>query len=56
LQRSGGNAYVTGDTDSYNFPVTTGPDLTHNGGEDDAFVAKISAPTVYLYLPLVMKN
>jgi hypothetical protein len=40
---SAGNAYVTGDTDSdqTSFPVTSGPDLTFNGGTD-AFVAKIS--------------
>ncbi len=39
-----GNAYVTGDTDSTqtSFPVTVGPDLTHNDG-DDVFVAKVKA-------------
>jgi hypothetical protein len=38
-----GNAYVTGDTNSLSrFPVTIGPDLVHNGGED-AFVAKVAA-------------
>ncbi len=39
-----GNAYVTGDTHSRetSFPVTVGPDLTFNG-DDDAFVAKVSA-------------
>ena len=39
---SGGNAYVTGETssDETTFPVTGGPDLTHNGG-NDAFVAKV---------------
>jgi hypothetical protein len=39
-----GNAYVTGDTSSTEatFPVIGGPDLTHNGGTYDAFVAKIS--------------
>src|SRR5205085_1141104 len=38
----GGNAYVTGTTDSTEatFPVAGGPDLTHNGGTD-AFVAKV---------------
>jgi len=39
-----GNAYVTGRA-SYSsapgFPVTGGPDLTFNGGPDDAFVAKV---------------
>ena len=45
---SGGNAYVTGVTQStesdalYPFPVTVGPDLTHNGYYD-AFVAKVKA-------------
>ena len=40
-----GNAYVTGGTDSTEdtFPLTVGPDLTFNGGEDDAFVAKVNA-------------
>jgi hypothetical protein len=47
-----GNAYVTGRTSSTeaSFPVTVGPDLTSNGG-DDAFVAKVSVsgavPLVY---------
>ncbi|MBI3358542.1 MAG: hypothetical protein HY037_02990, partial [Nitrospirae bacterium] len=38
-----GNAYVTGYTSSTDgtFPVTAGPDITHNGNSD-AFVAKIS--------------
>ncbi|MDS4032118.1 MAG: IPTL-CTERM sorting domain-containing protein [Candidatus Contendobacter sp.] len=38
------NAYLTGYTNSTqtSFPVTVGPDLTHNGGFD-AFVAKVSA-------------
>ena len=40
----GGKAYVTGYTQSTetSFPVVGGPDLTHNGGGHDAFVAKIS--------------
>jgi uncharacterized repeat protein (TIGR01451 family) len=39
-----GNAYVTGVTSSSQatFPVTVGPDLTYNEGED-AFVAKVNA-------------
>ncbi|MDQ1352702.1 MAG: hypothetical protein QG657_3008, partial [Acidobacteriota bacterium] len=38
-----GFAYVTGYTGSAQttFPVTVGPDLTYNGGDIDAFVAKI---------------
>ena len=40
-----GNAYVTGSTSSTEatFPVKVGPDLTHNGGDNDAFVAKVKA-------------
>jgi len=40
---SGGSAYVTGFTTSANgsFPVIGGPDLSHNGGEYDAFVTKV---------------
>ena len=40
-----GNAYVAGETYSaeQTFPVTVGPDLTHNGGLSDAFVAKLAA-------------
>jgi hypothetical protein len=41
-----GNAYVVGRTDSSEaeeFPVTVGPDLTHNGGDSDAFVAEVNA-------------
>ncbi|MBN2489706.1 MAG: SBBP repeat-containing protein [Planctomycetes bacterium] len=39
-----GDAYVVGRTYSTeaSFPVTLGPDLTYNGGEGDAFVAKVS--------------
>ena len=39
-----GNAYVSGSTESTEatFPVTIGPDLTHNGGSD-AFVAKVNS-------------
>jgi uncharacterized repeat protein (TIGR01451 family) len=41
---SAGNAYVAGGTTSteISFPVTAGPDLTHNGATD-AFVAKVNA-------------
>jgi len=40
-----GNAYVTGETQSTQamFPETVGPDLTHNGGTYDAFVAKVNS-------------
>jgi hypothetical protein len=39
-----GNAYVAGYTYSTEdfFPVLNGPDLTHNGGYRDAFVAKVN--------------
>jgi hypothetical protein len=37
-----GNAYVTGETNSSDFPVKVGPDLTYNGWPD-AFVAKVNA-------------
>jgi hypothetical protein len=42
---TGGNAYVTGDTESSHetFPVTVGPVLTFSGGNSDAFVARINA-------------
>jgi hypothetical protein len=49
---SSGNAYVIGNTKSTQatFPVTVGPDLTYNGGEFDAFVAKVnSVGTALLY-------
>jgi hypothetical protein len=38
-----GNVYVTGYTASAqaSFPVTAGPDFTYNGGQYDAFVAKV---------------
>lgn len=54
-----GAAYVTGYTDAraVTFPVTAGPDLSYNGGIDDAFVTKVvnSGPTDCLYLPLVVR-
>jgi hypothetical protein len=37
-----GNAYVTGDTESTNFPTTPGAFQTANGGLSDAFAAKIT--------------
>ena len=40
-----GNAYVTGDTNSTDFPAASGPgyDTTFNGGYLDAFVVKLNA-------------
>ena len=48
---SNGSAYVTGETSSpqASFPETVGPDLTYNGGEDDAFVAKLRADGTGLF-------
>jgi hypothetical protein len=42
---SAGHTYITGVTNSTeaSFPVTVGPDLTYNGGFEDAFVAKVNA-------------
>ena len=47
-----GNIYVAGFTDSTeaDFPVTAGPDLTYNGANFDAFVAKLKGDgTALLY-------
>lgn len=40
-----GCAYVTGEvySDEQSFPIVKGPDLTFNGAESDAFVAKVGA-------------
>jgi hypothetical protein len=43
---STGQAFVTGytySTETQGFPVAVGPDLTHNGGSADAYVAKVRA-------------
>jgi len=50
---SRGNAYVAGETLSSpsTFPLVTGPDLTFNGGDEDAFAAKISFPFLHLVKP-----
>jgi len=45
-----GNAYVTGMTASSNFPAVVGPDLSFNGGDYDAFVARVNpAGTALVY-------
>ena len=51
-----GNAYVTGRTNSSDFPAAGGPgyDTSHNG-EYDAFVVKLAVPR-FVYLPLVLRN
>jgi hypothetical protein len=54
-----GNAYVTGMTRSTQatFPDKVGPDLTFNGGIEDAFVAKVNAPgTKLLYAGYIGGN
>lgn len=47
---SQGHVYVTGITDSLetSFPVKVGPDLSYNGGNDDAFVVKVDASGAFL--------
>jgi hypothetical protein len=52
-----GNAYVTGSTRSTeaSFPVILGPDLTHNGGDLDAFLAKVGGG-FSVYLPLILRS
>jgi len=53
-----GSAYVVGRTyssEAQGFPVTAGPDLTHNGG-DDAFVAKVQAAGAVVYLPAILRT
>jgi len=45
-----GAAYVTGDVFGAGFPVKIGPDLSYNGGNCDAFVAKVNpAGTALVY-------
>jgi hypothetical protein len=40
---NGGDAYVTGLTNSFNFPTTPGAFQTAYGGSDDAFVTKLNS-------------
>ncbi|MDH3939218.1 MAG: SBBP repeat-containing protein, partial [candidate division Zixibacteria bacterium] len=49
-----GNAYIAGsiNSDEASFPVEIGPDLTHNGGGSDAFVAKVSVSVSCCMPPL----
>ena len=56
---SAGNAYVTGYAESLEatFPVKVGPDLTHNGGGADVFVAKVNpAGTALVYAGYIGGN
>ena len=52
---SEGHAYVTGQRafNSAGFPVNVGPDLTYNGGSDDAYIAKVhfAKPVVAIIFP-----
>jgi len=53
-----GNAYVVGTTwssEAQGFPVTVGPDLTHNGYRD-AFVAEVQVAGAVTYLPAILRN
>ncbi len=51
------NVYVTGYTNSTNFPVIAGSLQTHNGGQNDAFVSKFSpSPNVGLSAGLNFGN
>ena len=48
------NAYITGDTSSTNFPVTTGAYQTHLNGASDTFVAKLNpAGDTFTYVTLL---
>jgi len=45
-----GCAYITGETasDEFSFPIIEGPSLSHKGGWDDAFIAKVDPTGLYL--------
>ena len=56
---SAGNAYVVGYTSATeaSFPVLVGPDLTHNAGTTDAFIAKVNADgTALIYAGYIGGN
>ena len=44
-----GNAYVTGNTDSGDFPILNAFDTSYNGGDSDAFVTKLSSNGALVY-------
>ena len=47
-----GNAYVTGETISTNFPTANPLQATFGGGGEDAFVAKLNATGMHWSIPL----
>jgi hypothetical protein len=51
-----GNVFITGDTESGDFPVTQGSYQTQMGGESDAFLTKLGPDTMHLIsiTPLVI--
>ena len=53
-----GDAYVTGVTGSSDFPVVGEMDTIYNGGDYDAFVAKVNVAVApnRIYLPLILRN
>jgi hypothetical protein len=53
-----GNAFISGSTnsDQATFPVMGGPDLTYNGGEYDAFIAKVVLVPWTVFLPLTVNG
>jgi hypothetical protein len=47
-----GNAYVTGQTESTNFPLAYPAQSSYSGGDTDAFATKLNAPnrlSLYTY-------
>jgi len=51
-----GSAYVTGQTNSSNFPVTTGAYVSTNRGASDAFVARINATGTALVFSAILSG
>jgi hypothetical protein len=53
---SSGNAYVTGSTESTNFPTANALQATYGGGSGNAFVAKIAEATYSSLINLVKQD
>jgi hypothetical protein len=53
---SSGNAYVTGETESTNFPTANAFQPTYGGGAEDAFITKIAAVTYPSLISLVRRD